>query len=232
MAFVIDGGSKKGFCTIQIKDWVSEVMVANLKRGNIKYPYHPSVCDNGYFGEGKHKAKVNGKNTKVYDVWNSMMKRCYDNKRPTYKDCSVSPRWLNFQVFGDWFENNYIIGFELDKDLLIKGNKVYSEETCTFIPQCLNKFIANNRICSADGCSGVTWHKRDKKWVAQISDVDNNTNLHLGYFHKQNDAVDAYKRARITMAHKLKHEMMLKYGITDLKILDSIDKLGGGLVWG
>jgi hypothetical protein len=71
-----------------------------------------------------------------------MMMRCYSlkwsSKFPTYKDCIVDERWHNFQIFGEWFEENYVEGFELDKDILGKSSKIYSPETCCFVPQEIN----------------------------------------------------------------------------------------------
>ena len=69
-----------------------------------------------------------------YRVWTHMLERCYDVKRqerqPTYKDCSVSTEWLTFSVFKSWMEKQDFEGKQLDKDLLIEGNKIYSAETC------------------------------------------------------------------------------------------------------
>ena len=66
-----------------------------------------------------------------------MMERCYSEHRkekaPTYIGCSVSPEWHNFQVFAVWFYENYIDGYELDKDIKIKGNKVYCPDACMFV---------------------------------------------------------------------------------------------------
>jgi hypothetical protein len=71
-----------------------------------------------------------------------MLQRCYDNKlhkrHPSYRDCEVCEEWLNFQNFAKWFNENNIEGCQLDKDLLIKDNKLYSPETCCFIPQEIN----------------------------------------------------------------------------------------------
>ena len=72
-----------------------------------------------------------------------MMQRCYGNEnRPTYKDVFVCEEWHNFQNFAKWFDDNYYEindeMIELDKDILFKGNKIYSPETCVFAPQPIN----------------------------------------------------------------------------------------------
>ena len=111
----------------------------------------PSVCGVGILG-AKYPSRVNGVLTKEYDLWYSMLRRCYsDNskkKRPTYERCEVSDKFKSYEYFYEWCQNQ--IGFDndgngfpfhLDKDLLVKGNKVYSEDTCVFIPQEINKVL-------------------------------------------------------------------------------------------
>lgn len=78
---------------------------------------------------------------KGYLRWHHMLRRCYAKGDPSYVGCSVDERWRKISDFLPWFEDNYIEGFELDKDLYIPGNKVYSEDTCLFIPKYLNTFI-------------------------------------------------------------------------------------------
>lgn len=226
---VIDGGSKYGYCTVQIKDYVNEVAISSIKKGNVKYPYHLSVFGVGYIGEGEYRARVKGKKTKAYRLWSSMLTRCYYKKlhkeNPTYKDCYVSDEWLNFQVFAKWFEKSHKENWELDKDLLIKNNKVYSQDTCIFIPRCLNAFLANIYSSNTSGHAGVCWYKKYNKWLARIRDCDTHKRKNLGYHITKEEASIAYQRARTTMAHRMKQKMILEYGITDLRILDAIDKL-------
>ena len=110
---------------------------ANIKRGSIKDPLRPSVYCVGYFGVGTAISRSNGKNTKAYDAWNNMLMRCYDdecqNNHSTYKGCTVCDEWHNFQVFSSWFNENYVEGHEIDKDIKVSGNKVYSPITCLFV---------------------------------------------------------------------------------------------------
>ena len=73
----------------------------------------------------------------MYDTWVGMIRRCYSEKslikRPTYKDVTICEEWYNFQNFAKWFENNYVEGLHLDKDLLSKEKKIYSPKSCCFI---------------------------------------------------------------------------------------------------
>lgn len=107
-------------------DWMARsVEYKQFKKGDIKCPYERSVYDIGYIGEGKYKVSENGKLTKCYRTWHSMLTRCYDEKHryknPTYKDCEVYNEWLCFQKFTkrDKTRGEYPIGVDYHK----AGNK-------------------------------------------------------------------------------------------------------------
>jgi len=205
---IIDGGSKPGYCVIKIENWVSEITYNSLKRGNVKYPYHKSVFNIGFTGEGNYTAWKDAKNTKAYTTWRSMLLRCYAKefliKQPTYKGCSVAKDWHNFQNFGAWFEEHYQEGYALDKDLLVPGNKVYSPETCIFLPQKLNNFLATQYRSNTSGYTGVCWNKNNNKWQAVIH--SDGKNKYLGLFNSLEDAAETYNKARKIEAEKLKEE--------------------------
>lgn len=120
---------------------------SHILSGKVKDPYYPHIFERGYIGKGKYKSRENKKITKPYQLWHGMMSRCYDEKKhrrqPTYKGCTVDPRWFNFQVFAAWWEDNYIEGYELDKDIKVDGNKVYGPDTCMFVSCQKNNEKAN-----------------------------------------------------------------------------------------
>ena len=115
----------------------SIVYLHQAKMGSVKDRLKPSVLGVGFIGNGKYKSSIKGRHTKTYKTWMGMLSRCYCHKhqerQPTYKGCSVSPIWHNFQNFAKWFDNNYIDGLELDKDIKVKGNRIYSPNTCLFV---------------------------------------------------------------------------------------------------
>ena len=128
-------------------DWTAEHRrYDHFKKGEIKCPYEPKVFGKGYIGVGKYKTKENGELTKQYKIWRGMLQRCYEpkyqEKYPTYNGCKVCESWHNFQAFAEWYNDNYyqIHGeqMHLDKDILIKGNKIYSPGTCIFVPNEIN----------------------------------------------------------------------------------------------
>ena len=140
----------------------------NFKNGKIKCPYEKRYYNIGYIGEGKY----DGNECKRVHAWISMLQRCYDpyflNKYPTYRDCIVCEEWHNFQNFAKWYDENYYeIGEEimsLDKDILVKGNKIYSPETCVFVSQRINTLIIKGDDIK------TTYHKdgRNKIYSATI----------------------------------------------------------------
>ena len=146
-------------------NWVFEhTQYIHFKNGNIKCPYEPRYYGKGYLGEGKYKMSENGKNTDKYNIWYNMLQRCYDpkyhEKEPTYKDCDVEKYLLNFQHMGEWIENNYyeIPGekMRLDKDILYKGNKIYSRDSCIFVPERINLLFTKNDNRRGDNPIGVS----------------------------------------------------------------------------
>jgi hypothetical protein len=111
-----------------------------IKKGDFKDKMSPSLYGVGFVGDGNHKPSKNGKNTKAYATWARMLERCYYEKyqarNPTYIGCTVDKEWHNFQCFAKWYHENYPADgkdYQLDKDLLVKGNKIYSADTCCFL---------------------------------------------------------------------------------------------------
>ena len=107
--------------------------LGDIKNGLIKDPYSPSVYGIGIVGT-KYPISVNSVQIKEYELWTHMLQRCYSDtykkKRPTYEGCEVSDNFKSYEYFYEWcnrqngFNNK---GWHLDKDLLVKGNKVYNE---------------------------------------------------------------------------------------------------------
>ena len=118
---------------------------SNFKKGALKDPYLKTIKGVACVGETS-TTDENGKVLKSREVWGDMIKRCYDEKqlkrRPSYMGVTVCDEWLCYANFKEWYDENiYEIKDErihLDKDILIKGNKVYSPETCIFVPQRIN----------------------------------------------------------------------------------------------
>lgn len=161
-------------------------------------------------------ARINGKITKTYSTWMSMIQRCNDPKNlsrnPTYIGCSVCEDWLFFPTFKEWFDNNYVEGWQLDKDLLIAGNKTYGPDTCVFVPPSINTLFTDCGSARGEYPIGVSFYKRTGKFIANLS-IDRKLK-HLGYFSTADEAHRAYLIAKrenvIRIADEWKDKIPIK----------------------
>ena len=220
---IIDGGSRAGYVTIQIEGWISEVRAAQVKAGQVKYPYNSAVYGKGFIGVGKYLSREDKKKTKAYKSWSELLKRSYSEKyhtiQPTYKDVTVCDEWLNFQTFAKWFEENYVEGWHLDKDLLSDESKIYSPDTCIFVPRALNNFMSNKYSTNTSGYTGVSWDKSISKWRSEINSAKTNKSIYLGGFTDILDAAKAYTESRKEQAEVLKEQMK---DLLPSKVIDRI----------
>ena len=172
-----------------------------IRNGKVKDPYSPSVCGVGISGT-KYPITIDGVKTREYGLWKDMLTRCYSDayqkKQPTYEGCEVSDKFKSYEYFYEWCQNQIGFGmqsFELDKDLLVKGNKVYSEDTSIFIPAEINSLLTKRTASRGGHLIGVCWHKREKAFVAQVN-KGKGKRENLGYFNTELEAFKAYKIAK------------------------------------
>ena len=177
--------------------------LGNIKIGKVKDRYLPSVCGVGILG-AKYPSKIDGVHTKEYELWTHMLERCYSDtykkKQPTYEGCEVSDKFKSYEYFYEWCNKQVGFGNEgwhLDKDLLIKGNKVYSEDTCVFIPSEINTVLIKSTASRGKHLIGVCWSNTNKAFVAKVSRNDGQQE-HLGFFKTEIEAFNAYKTAKET----------------------------------
>ena len=184
-------------------DWTIEHTTChNFRSGKIKCVYEPRLYGVGYLGEGKYKASENNKHTKAYAIWSQMLSRCYDpkihTKFPTYINCTVCNEWHNFQNFAERYEENYYTVDKekmcLDKDILVKGNKIYSPDTCIFVPEKINILFVKSDAKRGNFPIGIYYNKRCKKYVAQCKIYGKE--IHLGYYNTPEEAFQAYKQCK------------------------------------
>ena len=178
--------------------YTTKCRLANIMSGQIKDRLKPSVYGVGIVGE-KYPLE-NGKQSKEYTVWVGMLDRCYstaNNTRKTYEGCEVTSSFRYFPFFKDWCHNQVGFGekgFALDKDILVKGNKVYSPETCCFVPQEINNLLTNKKMGSKSIRSGVSFNKERGKYIVRFSKGSKTKNI--GYFVTELEAFLAYKEAK------------------------------------
>jgi len=151
--------------------------------------------------EGKHLATIKSKPTRLYSIWHSMMNRCYreesQRKAPSYKGCSVSTNFKDFQYFAEWchlqkgFDQE---GWHLDKDILKIGNKVYSEDFCVFIPMEINSLRIGFVTNRGEYPMGVHFVPKLNKFKAGF--CQNGVKEYLGIYETVEEAFAVYKQAR------------------------------------
>ena len=175
--------------------------LGHIKSGSVKDPYSPSVYGVGITGV-KYPITINGVHTNEYELCNGILRRCYSDalkkKYPTYIDCEVSDKFKSYEYFYEWC--NKQIGFDnedwhLDKDLLVKGNKVYSEDSCVFIPAEINSLLVKNTASRGKYLIGVHWCNTKKTFKAQVS-KNKGKQEWLGCFKTELEAFNAYKNAK------------------------------------
>ena len=170
--------------------------MVNILSGTVKDRLKPSVYGVGVVGE-KYPLE-NGKQSKEYNVWVRMLDRCYSTHvGHTYKGCSVSENFKYYPYFKDWCYKQVgfgIAGFALDKDILSKGNKTYSEDTCCFVPQEINNLFTNKKVKSNSIKTGVLFNERTKRYSVGFS--KGNKTKHLGYYDNEQEASLAYTEAK------------------------------------
>lgn len=206
----------------------------NFKKGTIKNLYYPALYNFGYFGEGNYVCREHGAkdDTMEYRCWHGMVKRCYDEKEhikhPTYFNCSVCEEWANFQNFAKWFHDNLWtknIKLMVDKDILVKGNKLYSPDTCCLVDYKINSIFTKRE--KDRGCLpiGVSYHKQNKKFIVTSNDGhgnEKNGSVYLGSYNSPEEAFKAYKKFKESYIKQVADEYKNKYPNFPQKLYDAM----------
>ena len=156
---------------------------------------------------------VNGKQVvdPAYRAWADMLKRAYNRKyqetHPTYSDVTVCKEWHSFRAFRAWWLDNHRDGLNLDKDLMVVGNREYGYGACIYIPSWLNKFTTDCGASRGDLQIGVYLHKSTGKYRAQCRNPVTGKNHHLGRFTTPEAAHDAWLNYKLALADQLKPDM-------------------------
>ena len=206
VAFIVEYVNSQDI-TIQFKT-TGELVKTDYRtfvRGKIKSHFTATVYGTGITGLEPIRDET-GEILDSYNCWKNMLRRCYSakcqEKNPTYIGCSVCEDWLFYSNFKKWYDNNY---YEidnktpnLDKDILVKGNKIYSPDTCVFVPSFINSLFTKSQKIRGELPIGVCYHKAIKKYQASLSVFKNGkaTTKYLGYFDTPDEAFKVYKQAK------------------------------------
>ena len=184
------------------------VELGSIRKGEVKDSYSPSVYGVGVTGT-KYPITVDDVITKEYVLWRGMLKRCYSDvykkRYPTYEGCKVSNKFKNYEYFYEWCHKQIgfdVKGWHLDKDLLIKGNKVYSEDSCIFIPSEINLLLVKNTASRGEHLIGVYWHNKRKAFEARVR-KNKGKQEYLGLFKTEIEAFNTYKVAKESFIKEL-----------------------------
>ena len=183
----------------------------NFKSGSVRNPYAPTVYEVGMTGN-KYPAKTNGRNTKEYDTWTNMIQRCFNanlkKKQPTYKQVDCCDEWLHFEKFYEWLhsQSNFDKWYEnkrwaIDKDILVKGSKVYSPETCCLVPQNVNCLFLKRE--SERGLYPIGVSYRNDGFLASCHNPFTNDREELGYYSTPEKAFNVYKNYKESLIKKV-----------------------------
>ena len=229
--FIIDyRGSRDVLVMFYDPIFIKTCNLANLVGGRVQNPLFPTLYGRGFLGSGEYDCI---QDKEAYYLWTRLLARAYNSnyhdKFPTYKDVQVSEDWWNFQNFAEWCysqkffnaKDNKGNSYQLDKDILIKGNKVYSPETCCFVPSEVNNLLLSNGANRGECPLGVSRVRNTDKFRAYVS---GGYLGYLGTFNTLEEAFAKYKESKEkhikTVAEKWKdlidyraYEALTKYQV-------------------
>lgn len=173
---------------------------STIRRGNVVDKFYPTYCGKGYLGEGQYYQKLNKDS---YTSWKWMISRCYNkdsNRFDRYgkRGVTVCDEWLNFQNYAEWYYTNLPvkrgIRFNVDKDILKHGNKVYCPEYCCIVPQKMNAALVSNNVSRGKYPTGVS--KSGNKFAVYCRGSSRYPEGYLGSFNTIEDAFSAYEKEK------------------------------------
>lgn len=187
-------------------------------KGSVKNPYYPTAYGVGIIGN-KYPRSKNRKNIKEYITWRDMLRRCFDveykEKHPTYKDVTCCKEWLNYENFYEWLHSQenfdkWLNGdkWSIDKDILVKGNKIYSPEMCVLSPHNVNSLFV--KCDSTRGSLPIGVVKDKYGFIASYHNpyISNKSNYigHYSTFEKAFYEYKVYKENIIKQIAQIEYE--------------------------
>lgn len=192
--------------------------------GKITNPYYPQIYNKGIPGNKYPTLNEEHKLCKEYSSWLNILTRCFDDKvkekRPTYQDTTICDEWLLYENFYEWLHSQE--NFEqwvnlkksaVDKDILFKGNKIYSPETCCLVPIEINNLFIKSDAVRGDFPIGVILHQN--KFVAECSHkINGKKKNYLSIHNTPEEAFYAYKNFKEKLIKRIAQEEYDKGNIT------------------
>jgi len=174
-----------------------------------------------------------GYETRIHSAWSNMRGRCrpeFKARLKTYEDCSYVTEWEDFQVFADWYssQTGYNVlcrkgrRYQLDKDILLPGNKLYAPDTCVLIPQGLNTFLLDCGAQRGEYPQGVSLYKHNGKFRAYIR--DDGAYIHLGTYATAAEASLAYTESKKRQADRWASLIRKGEVVADPRVIGAIER--------
>lgn len=220
--FIIKYEDSKSVTVMFNDGYYKTTQMSNIRRGRVKNPFSEKSKFHG-FGITDVAIGVDGVRNKYARLWESMITRVYSKRDKAYVGVKISEDWsllsnflrdiANFKGYDKVLSDKWV----LDKDILSLDEKIYSKETCCFVPSEVNSFMVNFNKPKGEYKMGVHFCNREKKFVAQ--GYVNKKQKGLGYFSNEDDAHNAY------MSNKRKQllELIGKYEDSlDYRVVESL----------
>lgn len=194
-----------------------------IKNGWVKNRTATSVLQHGIIGNCK--ISCNGKAIKEYRAWQGMLVRCFSDKykfkKPTYKDVTCCEDWLIFENFLDWvkeqenypYYQNNDVNWQLDKDILVKGNKIYSPETCLIVPSKVNSLFIKSDNARGNYPIGVGKEKQYNSFYYRCN-MNNGNRVKKCGFNNAEDAFQEYKKCKESVIREIAKSEFTKGAIS------------------
>lgn len=169
-----------------------EIPASKLSSAKRNPIYGVGINDADYITTHNMDGKI--KRCPFYVKWIHMIERCYspkfDETNQCYRDCSVSEEWLVFSSFKKWMKSQDWKGKQIDKDLLVFGNKTYGKDVCVFVDGNVNTIIS--RFCTKDSPNG--FYFTDNRYVVQCS--INGIQKRFGRYKTKEEVTKKYKQVK------------------------------------
>ena len=167
------------------------------------------VYGKGYSDADCCEITKNGKPTKEYETWRGIIRRCSHlekdlERHPEYKDVNICEEWLHFKNFMTWLQSqpNYDkwkIGgrsWTIDKDIIHKGNKIYSPDNCCLVPNNVNVLFTNRKNHRGTPAPGVNYAKWMNRYRAAVNNPLLCKTVQLGSYKTLQEAFEVYKKTK------------------------------------
>ena len=194
---------------VKLSIWIEANYPISGRGGHRKPLFGVGINDADY----ATRPTVNGKCAAdpAYRAWSGMLERAYDPKcharNPTYVGVTVCKEWHSFSAFRVWWLANYREGLQLDKDLLVVGNREYRPDACIYIPSMLNSFTADCGASRGEFPIGVSFCNQTGRYRSRCCNPITGKQHRLGRFTTPEAAHSAWLKCKLSLADQLKQDM-------------------------